>query len=96
MRIFNLVFCIIFILFAALQYNDPDPYIWMPIYSYAALLCWLAFRQRYFPNAYLVGISGYVVYAIYLFVAENGVWDWATRHNAANIAGSMKAEQPWI
>jgi len=96
MRIFNLVFCILFVLFAALQYNDPDPYIWMPIYLYAAVLCWLAFRQQYFLNGYLVGISGYAVYAVYLFVAEDGVWDWITRHDAANIAGSMKAEQPWI
>jgi hypothetical protein len=24
------------------------------------------------------------------------VLDWLTKHNAANIAGSMKAEKPWI
>ena len=96
MRVFNLVFSVLFVLFAALQYNDPDPYVWMPIYLYAAILCWFAFRKRYFPSAYLVGLSIYAVYAIYLFVAEDGVWDWITRHNAANIANTMKAEQPWI
>ena len=96
MRIFNLFFCIIFIFFAALQYNDPDPYVWMPIYLYAAVLCWLAFRKKYFPRAYLLGISVYAVYAIYKFVDENGVWDWMTKHHAANIADTMKAEQPWI
>lgn len=96
MKVFNLVFFILFVLFAALQYNDPDPYVWIPIYLYAAVLCWLAFRKRYFPNAYLVGMSIYAVYAIYLFVADDGVWDWITKHNAANIAGTMKAEQPWI
>ena len=41
-------------------------------------------------------MSIYAVYAVYLFVAEDGVWDWITRHNAANIADTMKAEQPWI
>jgi len=96
MKIFNLVFCILFILFAALQYNDPDPYIWIPIYLYAAVLCWLAFRKKYFPRAYLIGISIYSIYAIYLFVAQNGVWDWITKHHASNIADTMKAEQPWI
>jgi len=96
MRVFNLVFAILFAFFAALQYNDPDPYVWMPIYLYAAVLCWVAFRKRYFPNAYLLGMSIYAVYAIYLFVAEDGVWDWMTRHNAANIANTMKAGQPWI
>jgi hypothetical protein len=96
MRILNLILSVLFILFAALQYNDPDPYVWIPIYLYGAIFCWLAFRNQYFPRAYLVGILIYAVYAIYLFVAKDGVWDWMTVHHAANIAGSMKAEQPWI
>lgn len=96
MKIFNLFFCVVFIFFAALQYNDPDPYVWMPIYLYAAVLCWLAFRNKYFATAYLLGIAVYAVYAIYKFFDENGVWDWMTKHHAANIADTMKAEQPWI
>jgi hypothetical protein len=96
MKIFNLIFCILFILFAALQYNDPDPYVWMPIYLYSAVLCWLAFRKKYLPRAYLFGIVIYAAYAIYKFFDENGVWDWLTKHHAANIADAMKAEQPWI
>ena len=96
MKLFNLIFCILFILFAGLQYNDPDPYVWMPIYLYAAVLCWLAFRQKYFPNAYLLGIAVYSVYAVYKFFDENGVWDWITKHHATTITGSMKATEPWI
>jgi general stress protein CsbA len=96
MKFFNLIFCILFILFAALQYNDPDPYVWMPIYLYTSVLCWLAFRNKYFPKAYLIGITVYTVYAIYKFVDENGVWDWITKHKAENIAGEMQASQPWI
>ncbi len=96
MKIFNLIFCILFILFAALQYNDPDPYVWIPIYLYAAVLCWLAFRKKYFPRAYLFGVVIYAGYAIYKFFDENGVWDWLTKHHAANIADTMKAEHPWI
>ena len=96
MKAFNLTFCLIFILFAGLQYNDPDPYVWMPIYLYAAVLCWLAFRERYFRAAYLLGIAVYAIYGVYKFFDENGVWDWATKHHAANIADTMKAEQPWI
>ena len=96
MNIFNLIFCILFILFGALQYNDPDPWLWIPIYLYAAILCWLAFKGKFFPKAYLVGIIGYLGYAVFLFFEEDGVLDWLTKHNAANIAGSMKAEKPWI
>jgi hypothetical protein len=96
MKIFNLFFSVIFVLFAALQYNDPDPYVWIPIYMYAAVLCWLAFRGKYFPRAYLTGIVVYAIYAGYKFFDENGVWDWVTKHRAENIADTMKAEQPWI
>ncbi|MFI5130438.1 MAG: transmembrane 220 family protein [Chitinophagales bacterium] len=96
MKIFNLLFCLLFIFSAALQYNDPDPYVWIPIYLYGAILCWLAFRGKYYPGAYLLGILIYTAYAAYLFVAEDGVLDWINHHNAENIAETMKATKPWI
>jgi transmembrane protein TMEM220 len=96
MKIFNAIFIVLFILFAALQYNDPDPYLWIPIYLYGALMCWLGYRGQ--PNliALLIGVALYAVYAGYLFVADNGVLTWVRDHNAENIAGTMKAETPWI
>lgn len=96
MRIFNLVFCILFILFAVLQYNDPDPYIWIPIYLYAAVLCWLAFKDKFFPRAYLLGVGIYLLYAGYLFFTKDGVIDWYKDHDAENLVQTMKAEKPWI
>ena len=96
MKVFNLIFCILFIGFAALQYNDPDPYVWIPIYMYAAVLCWLAFQKKYFPLAYLAGIIVYAAYAVYLFFDKNGVWDWITKHHGENIVETMKADKPWI
>ena len=96
LKLFTIFFCIVFILFAAVQYNDPDPYLWMPIYLYTAVLCWLAFRNKFFPGAYLLGMAVYAAYAIYKFFDQNGVWDWITKHHEANIASTMKAEQPWI
>lgn len=96
MKIFNIFFCLVFILFAGLQYNDPDPYIWMPIYLYTAVLCFLAAQKKFHRGAYLIGILVYLVYAIYLFFDKYGVMDWATEHNAENIAQTMKATKPWI
>lgn len=96
MKAFNITFTIIFIIFAALQYNDPDPYVWMPIYLYGAVLCWLTFRNHYYPAAYLAGIAVYAAYALYKVFDTNGLIDWMTKHGAQNIAGTMKAEKPWI
>ena len=96
MKVFNIVFCVLFILFAALQYNDPDPYIWMPIYLYTSALCYFAARQRFYPKAYLVGILVYAGYAALLLLDKTGVIDWITEHHAESMVQTMKAEKPWI
>ena len=96
MKIFNIVFSVLFVIFAALQYNDPDPWLWMPIYLYAAVLCWLAFRNKFYPKLILGGVAFYALYGIYLFFEKDGVADWMTEHNAENIAQQMKASTPWI
>lgn len=96
MTIFNLFFCVLFIVFAGLQYNDPDPYVWMPIYLYAAVLCWLAFKGKFYPKLYLLGIAVYSLYAAYLFFSEDGMLDWMQEHEAEDIAEEMKATKPWI
>jgi Ca2+/H+ antiporter len=96
MKIFNIIFVILFVFSAALQYNDLDPYLWMPIYLYGAALCWLAFKNKYYPAAYLIGISLYAVYAFFLFFTKDGVLDWYKNHNSESLVQSMKATKPWI
>jgi hypothetical protein len=95
-KVFNLIFCFLFIVFAALQYNDPDPYVWVPIYMYTAVLCWLAAKKRYYPKLYFYGITVYALYAVYKVFDANGLVDWIKLHHAENIAETMKAGQPWI
>src|SRR6187399_465205 len=96
MKVFNIAFCLIFILFAALQYNDPDPYLWVPIYLWVAFLCMQAARQQFFPNLYIGTIILFAAYAVYKIVDQNGLLDWINEHDAENLAETMKAEKPWI
>lgn len=96
MKIFNIIFAILFLISAGLQYNDPDPYLWIPIYMYGVVICWQAFRNKYYPRACIFGIIVFTAYAVYLFFTEDGVLDWIQKHNAENIAGTMKASTPWI
>ncbi len=37
---------VLFLVCVGLQYNDPDPYIWMPIYGIAALFSWRVFQRK--------------------------------------------------
>lgn len=55
MRIINYILCILFILFAAVQYNDPDPFVWICIYLFTSLICFLAARKVYYKQIILAG-----------------------------------------
>lgn len=96
MKVFNWLFCILFVISAALQYNDPDPYVWMPIYLYGAVLCWFAANEKFYKKAYLAGISIYAIYGLFLFIDKDGVLAWFEEHQAENIAQTMHATKPWI
>ena len=96
MKVFNIAFVVLFIIAAALQYNDPDPYIWIPVYLYGAFLCYRAIKQKYNPLLYILWLLIYSAYALYLFIDKTGVLSWVTKHNAENIAETMKASKPWI
>ena len=96
MKLFNIIFIVLFILFAAVQYNDPNPYLWMPIYLYAAYLCYESIKGVYHVALYIMGLCLYGIYAIYLLVDKTGVLDWAKEHNSESIVETMKATKPWI
>ncbi|WP_291402471.1 transmembrane 220 family protein [Daejeonella sp.] len=96
MKIFNLVFCLLFIVSAGLQYNDPDPYLWIPIYLIGALISFKAFQGVFFPRLSFLFSGLLFIYSIYLFFDRYGVLTWIVDHQAENIAGSMKATTPWI
>ena len=96
MKILNILFIIYCIIAAALQYNDPDPYIWIPIYLYTAYLCYRAIQLKYKPALYYTGLAIYVIYAGYLFCDKTGVLFWVKEQHAESLVETMKATKPWI
>lgn len=96
MKLFNILFIILFFISAGLQYNDPDPYLWVPIYLYAALVCFLAIKGRYYPAMYYIGLVGYLGYAFYKVFDSNGVIEWVSMHDEESLVQTMKATKPWI
>ena len=96
MRVLNGIWVALFSLSAILQYNDPDPYVWMPIYGFGAFLCYKAMQWKWLPALYVLAFALYVPYAVYLFFGPEGVLSWWQEHEAENIAQSMKATKPWI
>ena len=95
-KVFNLVFVILFLICAGLQWNDPDPYLWIPLYLLSALSCAYAFKGISAKRLNIFNIAVYSVYAVYLFVEQDGVLSWATEHHFDSLTQSMLASTPWI
>lgn len=92
----NLFLAFMFTVCAGLQWNDPDPYLWIPLYLLSVLGCLLAAKGVYKPKFYIGVIAIYLVYAAYLFLTTDGVLSWMVDHSYASLTESMKATEPWI
>jgi hypothetical protein len=95
-KIFNTVFAVLFVICAGLQWNDPDPYLWMPLYLLTALSCVYALKDISAKRLNMFNIAVYSPYAVYNFVVIDGVFSWATEHNFDSLTQSMMATTPWI
>ncbi len=73
MRILNLVLAVMFLVFASLQLNDPDPITWILIYGTMAVVCVMAAFEFYVRWLMIVQFVSYGVYAIILIPA---FWTW--------------------
>ncbi|MDZ4681601.1 MAG: transmembrane 220 family protein [Saprospiraceae bacterium] len=92
MKLLHLFLALLFFLFAAVQYNDPDPLGWMLLYGYVAGVCaFAAFGHR---NR-LVLLAGIGVVMIWIISLTPAFIAWL-RMGMPTIAGSMKAEAPHI
>ena len=80
-RLLAALMCALFVLSLAVQYNDPDPWLWMPVYGLAAVLAGFgaAGRLPAGPNAA----------ALALFVGLFALW-------APSLAGARhEAFESW-
>lgn len=88
----HLLIGLLFIICAIVQWNDPDYYIWIPVYLATAYLP----LAHFFNNPYKLfsKILGVVllVWSITYFPA---LWEWLSG-GTPSIVGSMKAESPHI
>lgn len=93
MRIIKIVLIILFLLFAAVQYNDNDPYIWIPIYGGTALM--FIFNLKGWHSRPVIGLA---ILGLFIFSLTYipGVREFFHHGGLGAIAESMKAETPYI
>lgn len=92
MKTLNIILAVIFFSFLVVQYNDPDPLIWMTIYGIVAAVCALAAFKKYYIWLILLGLA---VCTVELTTTVAGFKEWI-HLGMPNIAETMKAEKPYI
>tara|TARA_R110000868_G_scaffold80263_4_gene228210 strand:- start:178 stop:528 length:351 start_codon:yes stop_codon:yes gene_type:complete len=93
MKIINIFFALLFLLFVGVQYNDPDPLLWMIIYGIAAtffILAVLGIRTK------KILLAGIVIGALYSLIYIPGVYDWFTIGQPGEIVASMKVDKMYV
>jgi hypothetical protein len=82
MKILNFILAIMFLLFAFLQVNDPDPLIWITIYGVMAVLAILA-MFNIFPRRIIQVLL--VLYAAFSILYIPGVKQWMQQENKSDL-----------
>jgi hypothetical protein len=80
MRLINGFLCLVLVAFAAVQYNDPDVYLWMPLYAAAAAWAGTAayrpgkLRRRPLAVLLTLCIVAAVAASVWYWPTEEGFW----------------------
>ena len=92
MKIVHGSIALLFILFAVVQYNDPDPWIWITYYVFTGLASAMAATGRYHT---IMIVGGLAISIIWLLSLVPGVIDWI-QQGMPSITGAMHAETEYI
>lgn len=92
-RVLYLGLFLLLAVFAGLQVNDPDPWLWISLYGTAAALCVLALFGKA-PRWPLV-----VLWLAYFGVAASvfpGFLDWLLHHPFGDLVAEMSDHRPYV
>ena len=102
-KVINICFSVMFLLFAYLNLNDPDPILWVSLYVFIGLAHLLGFIRIYFPSPYnhkaawlkfyLFMSLGLLLYACFYFP---DLIIWLSASDKLDLVGKMKAEKSYI
>jgi hypothetical protein len=90
MRIVNFLLAVMFLGFAFVQINDPDPVIWILIYGAMAVTSVMAIFEFY-PKKFLIGLL--VLFLLYSIVFMPGVLEWLKQENKAMLFDDLAKMQ---
>ena len=94
MKVLNLLLAALFLLFAFVQINDPDPALWILLYGLMAVACIFAAFGRYYPKVISVVL---ILYLALSFFYLPGVIEWlGSEHKSMLFDDIAKMQYPYI
>ena len=94
MKIVNLALAVMFLVFAFVQINDPDPLLWIGIYGAMAVICVLAAFRIYSRAVLLVLLA---LFLVYTYVLIPGIREWLSQDDRTVLLDDIaKMEHPYI
>jgi hypothetical protein len=94
MKVTNFILAIMFLLFAVVQFNDPDPILWISIYVVMAAICVMAALNRYIKPVMWFLLGAFFAYACFLYP---GVKEWIAQPDLSILFDDvMKMQYPYI
>lgn len=82
MKILNFILAVLFLFFAFLQVDDPDPLLWILIYGAMAVLAVLAMFNMFFPKVTLTLLVIFIAYSLVYF---QGVMEWLRQEDKSAL-----------
>ena len=93
MKYFNGLFALIFVYFIIVQFNDPDPLLWVLVYGFGLMVTILLIVGRA-KKYFLYG--GIVIYAVLAATLVPGVIDYYHASNYGEIFSEMAKERMYV
>ncbi|MFY0608359.1 MAG: transmembrane 220 family protein [Cyclobacteriaceae bacterium] len=94
-RTIHYALSILFLLFATVQYNDPDPLLWILIYGSVSLIALLKIYLGQVNFNKLI-ITLIVIFTLYALAYIPSFSDLLSKPDKSELVGQMKATKPWI
>ena len=102
-KVINICFSILFLLFAYLNLNDPDPILWVSLYVFIGFSHLLVFTKIFFPSPfnnesalrkfYSLMSLGLLFYACF-YIPDLIIW--LSASDKMDLVGKMNAEKSYV
>jgi len=94
MRFLHIFLAVMFLGFASLQVNDPDPVVWILIYGAMAVVCVMAIFEVY--NKILMAVLA-IAYIVYCVILWPSVLIWLAQEDRGVLFSEvMRMKYPYI